>query len=98
MTSERKATHSARTPRRSRVVESVPIGWLVLFFVGPLVGVVWVSFLSRGAYGELQWPLTLENYKRVAGFGLLGFDPLYPLILARSVTIAAVTACFCVGA
>jgi spermidine/putrescine transport system permease protein len=55
-----------------------------------------VSFLSRGAYGELELPLTLENYKRVAGFGLLGFDPLYPTILGRSVLIAAATALLCV--
>jgi spermidine/putrescine transport system permease protein len=75
---------------------TIPMAWLVLFFVAPLLGVVWVSFLSRGAYGELEFPLTLENYKRVAGFGLLGFDPLYPAILGRSILIAAVTAFFCV--
>src|ERR1051325_730005 len=75
---------------------AIPVLWLVFFFVAPLLGVVWVSFLSRGAYGELEFPLTLENYKRVAGFGLLGFDPLYPTILGRSILIAAATAVLCV--
>ena len=75
---------------------ALPVFWLVLLFIAPLLGVVWVSFLSRGAYGELEFPLTFENYKRVAGFGLLGFDPLYPAILGRSVLIAAVTAASCV--
>ena len=70
--------------------------WLVLFFLAPLLGVVCVSFLTRGSYGELQLPLTLENYRRVAGFGLLGFDPLYPVILARSLMVAATTALLCV--
>jgi spermidine/putrescine transport system permease protein len=82
--------------KRLRNATTIPVLWLVLFFVAPLLGVVWVSFLSRGAYGELQFPFTFENYKRVAGFGLLGFDPLYPTILARSVTIALATAFFCV--
>src|SRR5947208_12831504 len=76
---------------------TVPVAWLLLFFVVPLFGVLWVSFLSRGAYGELELPVTFENYRRVAGFGLLGFDPLYPTILARSLIIAAATACFCVA-
>lgn len=74
----------------------LPVLWLGIFFIAPLLGIVWVSFLSRGDYGELQFPLTLENYKRVAGFGLLGFDPLYPAILARSVLLAGLTASFCI--
>src|ERR1051326_7005295 len=69
-----------------------PLAWLLVFFAAPLLGFVWVSFLTRGGYGELELPLTLENYKRVAGFGMLGFDPLYPAILGRSILIAAATA------
>src|SRR5436190_7352884 len=82
--------------RRIVNTTTTPVAWLVVFFVAPLLGIVWVSFLSRGTYGELELPLTSENYKRVAGFGLLGFDPLYPAILARSLTIAAATALLCV--
>lgn len=73
-----------------------PTLWLALFFAIPLLGIFWVSFLSRGNYGELQFPLTTENYQRVAGFGLLGFDPLYPTILFRSLAIAAATAGLCI--
>jgi spermidine/putrescine transport system permease protein len=75
---------------------TIPLVWLLLFFVAPLIGIVCVSFLTRGSYGELELPITFENYKRVAGFGLLGFDPLYPTILARSLVIAATTSFFCV--
>jgi spermidine/putrescine transport system permease protein len=74
----------------------IPMAWLGVFFALPLIGIVGVSFLSRGTYGEIVAPGTIENYRRVAGFGLLGFDPLYPIILARSVGIAAVTAALCV--
>ncbi len=69
---------------------------MALFFVVPLLGILFVSFLSRGSYGELQFPLTLENYRRVAGYGLLGFDPLYPQILARSLGLAGAAAFFAV--
>src|SRR4051812_45327359 len=82
--------------RRWFATIGIPGAWMVLFFLGPLLGILWVSFLSRGDYGELQWPLTVENYRRVAGFGLLGFDPLYPAILGRSLLLAALTAFFCV--
>ena len=71
--------------------------WLIFLFALPLAVIVEVGFLSRGEYGEIQLPMTLENYNRVAGFGLFGFDPLYPVILGRSVLIAGVTAVFCVG-
>jgi spermidine/putrescine transport system permease protein len=81
---------------RIKSATTIPVAWLLVFFVAPLFGIIWVSFLSRGAYGELEFPLTLENYKRVAGFGLLGFDPLYPTILGRSVLIAGATALLCV--
>jgi spermidine/putrescine transport system permease protein len=70
--------------------------WLICFFVLPLAVIVAVGFLSRGDYGEIQLPVTLQNYKRVAGFGLFGFNPLYPVILGRSILIAGVTAFFCV--
>lgn len=82
---------------RARIANptTIPVLWLLIFFVAPLAGIVSVSFLTRGAYGELEFPLTFENYKRVAGFGLLGFDPLYPTILARSILIAAATAALC---
>src|SRR5688500_16367547 len=75
---------------------SIPLLWLLLFFVAPLLGIVSVSLSTRGNYGELQLPITFENYQRVAGFGLLGFDPVYPTILARSLILAAITAFLCV--
>jgi spermidine/putrescine transport system permease protein len=69
--------------------------WLVIFFLVPLLIIVGVSFLSRGEFGQLRSPLTFENYKRLAGFGLLGFEPLYPLIILRSFLLALATAGLC---
>jgi spermidine/putrescine transport system permease protein len=83
--------------RAWRVVGSAGPGvlWLVLFFALPLLMIVAISFLSRGEYGTFQGPLTLENYRRLAGFGLLGFEPLYPIIVLRSLALGLGTAVLC---
>jgi len=70
--------------------------WLLIFFLVPLLLIVGVSFLSRGEVGTVETPWTFEAYRRLAGFGLLGFDPLYPIILARSLALGAGTALLCV--
>ena len=54
--------------------------------------------LTRGPYGEIGPPPTLQNFRRLLGFGLFGFDPLYPLIIARSLALAAGTTAACIVA
>lgn len=76
---------------------SGPAGlWLLLFFFLPLTLLLAISFLSRDDVGRVGLPLTLENYRRLAGFGLLGFDPLYPQIIGRSFLLALATTMGCV--
>ncbi len=65
--------------------------WLLLFLVLPGLVLIIVSFASRGAYGQLVWEFSLENYKRLAGFGLFGWTSDYIMILWRSILVAAVT-------
>ena len=65
--------------------------WLMLFLVLPGLVLVAVSLITRGAYGQLEWVFTLENYKRLAGFSLFGWTPDYLMILWRSVVVAFVT-------
>lgn len=62
--------------------------WIGIFLAIPLVGLGILSFLSRSGYGEIGLPLTLENFKRFFGYGLFGFDPVYPLIFARTFVLA----------
>ena len=60
---------------------------LLLFFV-PLIIVLFYSLLSRGAYGGVIPPFTLDSYARV-------FDSLYITIAWRSFWIAAVATLLC---
>lgn len=88
------------TPRqelkRSAFTSGPGIAWVTLFLLLPLLGIVAISFASRGIYGEVQWKFTLENFKRFLGFGAFGFDPLYPKIIARSLAMAAGTTLLCI--
>ncbi len=81
---------------RSALTSGPGLLWMLLFLLLPLLAMAFLSFLTRGAYGELEWPLTLQNYKRLVGFGPLGFDSLYPAIFGRSLALAALTAALCV--
>jgi spermidine/putrescine transport system permease protein len=80
---------------RSAFTSGPAIAWVTLFLLVPLLGILLFSVLTRGTYGELQLPFTLRNYTRLAGFGLFGFDPQYPLIILRSLVLAAGTTAVC---
>lgn len=59
----------------------------LLFFL-PLLIVVLYSFLTRGVYGGVILPFTLESYRRA-------FDPLYLAIAWRSIWVAAFATSCC---
>ncbi|MBV9083453.1 MAG: ABC transporter permease [Acidobacteriaceae bacterium] len=61
---------------------------MLLLFLAPLLIVVAYSGMTRGAYGGVTQPWTLENYLRV-------FDPLYLEVLWRSVWVSAVSTAIC---
>jgi spermidine/putrescine transport system permease protein len=80
---------------RSGLSSGPAVLWLATLLLLPLLIVIGISFLSRGEYGGAELPLTLDSYKRLLGFGDLGFDPLYPAILMRSLVLGAATAVIC---
>ena len=62
--------------------------WMALFFAAPMAIVVIYSFLTRGDYGGVEQPWTIESFARLA-------DPLYVAILWRSIWIAALATALC---
>lgn len=62
--------------------------WTAMFFAAPLAVVCAYSLLTRGDYGGVERPWTLESYARLA-------DPLYLGILWRSVWIAVLSTALC---
>ena len=71
------------------------LAWVTVFLLVPLAFVIALSFAQRGDAGEIVWQFTWENYSRLAGNGALGFDPVQPLILARSLGVGLATALLC---
>jgi spermidine/putrescine transport system permease protein len=65
--------------------------WLTIFLVLPSLVLMAVSFAGRGPYGELIWTFSMDNFKRLAGYGILGWSADYLLILWRSIWVAGVT-------
>ena len=61
---------------------------MLLFFLAPLAIILAYSFESRGTYGGISLPWTAESYQRLA-------DPIYLVILWRSVWIAGVSTLVC---
>ena len=80
---------------RAALTSGPAVLWLALFLVLPLAAIVVISFLTRGEYGGVELPFTFDSYRRLAGFGELGFDALYPVVLARSLALGLATAGIC---
>src|SRR4030095_1540570 len=64
--------------------------WLsmAVLFAAPFVIVLTYSFLSRGVFGGIELPWTMESYQRL-------FDPLYLTILWRSFVMALAATALC---
>lgn len=60
----------------------------VVLFLIPLSIIIAYSFLTRGVYGGVVGPWTLENYQRL-------FDPLYGVILWRSLVMSTLATILC---
>lgn len=56
--------------------------WIFVFLVLPSVYLMSVAFMTTGTYGLPQMPLSLESFRRLGGFGFLGWSPgnLYTLL------------------
>ena len=63
--------------------------WMGLFFAAPLGIVCAYSFLTRGDYGGVERPWTIDSFVRLA-------DPLYLAIFWRSLWIAFTATALCV--
>lgn len=76
--------------KRLRLIFLAPTAALLAaLFVAPLAILAVYTVLTRGAYGGVAAPLTLENWTRLA-------DPLYLAILGRSFLVAGVSTAICV--
>ena len=83
--------------RRAGLLSAPALLWIAVFFLLPLAFIVGLSFFTNGSFGEIELPLTTESYERFLGFGSFGWEPLYPIIIARSLLVAALTMALCLA-
>jgi spermidine/putrescine transport system permease protein len=69
-------------------VRLLPLLWYLVFFTGPLLLVLVMGFLTRGAYGGILWQIHLENFIRI-------FDFIYLGIFGRSLVLSLLTSALC---
>jgi spermidine/putrescine transport system permease protein len=84
-------TTRPRLTRRGLSLALAPTLWLTLLLLIPLCLLTALAFAKRGTYGAIDWSFTLENFKRLLGYGILGYSNNNLIILARSLWIAFVT-------
>lgn len=70
--------------------------WVLGFLAIPCLALFAISFAQRGTYGEIEWSFTLDNLKRLAGYGFFGWSADNLLILWRSIVVASVTTGLCI--
>ena len=83
------------TSTRAWLLSAPALLWMMVLFLIPVALIVGISFYTSGNYGELERPLTFDSYKRFLGFGTFGWEPLHPLIVARSLLLAFMTMLLC---
>lgn len=64
------------------------LGWLIIFFILPLLLIFVYSFLQRGTYGGINWIFTWSNYQQLG-------NELYLNTMFRSLWLAFLTTIFC---
>jgi spermidine/putrescine transport system permease protein len=76
---------------------ALPLVWISLLLVAPLAAMVAWSVATRGPTGDIIWTLTLDNFRRLAGFDAFGWTKAYLAILGNTVLMAGVTTVVTVG-
>lgn len=87
---EKRMVNKGNSKNTASIIKTIgPVFlWLTTFFVVPLILVFVVSFLSRGEYGDIQLPFTLDNYTRL-------ISPMYLNILVKTLIMGITTTIGC---
>ncbi|MCR5089685.1 MAG: ABC transporter permease [Oscillospiraceae bacterium] len=62
--------------------------WMILFVTAPMLFIIFISFMTRGSFGGVEYTPTLTPYKTLA-------DVIYLNVILKSLRVAAVTTVTC---
>ena len=81
----KKKPHS----RLPMIAQAGPVSlWMILFVTIPMLFIVFISFMTRGTFGGVEYVPTLESYKTLA-------DVIYLNVILKSLRVAFVTTITC---
>jgi spermidine/putrescine transport system permease protein len=92
-----RVTTRPRLLRSALLMCAAGLGWIGAFVILPMLATAVLAFLRRGPLGEIVFQFSLENFRRVLGYGLFGWSADNLMILGRSVILASLTTIVCVG-
>lgn len=92
-----RVTTRPRLLRSALLMCGAGLGWIGAFVILPMLATAVLAFLRRGPLGEIVFQFSLENFRRVLGYGLFGWSADNLMILGRSVILASLTTIVCVG-
>lgn len=82
---KKKKPHS----RLPLLAQAGPVSvWMVLFVTIPMLFIIYISFMTRGTFGGVEYDATLESYKTL-------MDVTYFQIIMKSLKVALVTTVSC---
>ena len=71
------------------IAQAGPVSvWMVLFVTVPMLFIIYISFMSRGTFGGVEYTTTLTSYETLA-------DVTYFAVILKSLQVAVVTTAVC---
>lgn len=62
--------------------------WMILFVTIPMLYVIFISFMSRGVFGDVVYEFSMESYQTI-------LDPTYFQVILKSLKAAGLTTVLC---
>lgn len=83
---KRKLTTAKRLPK---LAQTGPVSlWMILFVTLPLLYIIYISFMSRGSFGGVEYKFTMKSYETL-------LDVIYFKVILKSLRIATLTTLSC---
>ena len=83
------STSKKRHNRLPAIAQAGPVSlWMILFVTIPMLFIIFISFMTRGSFGGVEYTPTLTSYETLA-------DVIYLNVILKSLRVALVTTVVC---
>ncbi len=93
-TSDLQAIRRKRDMRRKTIpalAQAGPVSiWMILFVTLPMLFIIYISFMSRGVFGDVVYQFSLESYQTL-------LDATYFKVILKTLKAALLTTVLCLG-